>query len=183
MNQPSLAPQQLKRALQCAVACDALLTSDPLLRTFTWEKNWIDGVDLAMYYSGGGDSAMVFFPASGQVLIKGFDHESEVSPHARDVYAVWPRMYDDVPAALMACLADERAEQDEVTFVYWSEDGVQWCQGRADIPEDMDDGSDWLLDMLQMDADDFIDWGRDYFGAKFDDVGADAVRRVFSQQA
>ena len=181
MNQPTLTPQQLKRAMQCAVQCDALLTSDPLLRTFTWEENWIDGVDMAMYCSGGGDNAMVFFGVDGQVLIKGFDHESQVSAHARDVYAVWPRMYDDVPAALMACLADERAEQDDVTFVLWSEDGVQWCQGRAAISEGMDDGSEWLLDMLQMDAQGFIDWGRDYFGAKFDDVACEAVRRVFSQ--
>ena len=99
---------------------------------------------MAKYDNGGGDHVFVFFTENGQAIIKGFDHESGVSPHARDEYGIWPGVYDGVPPALLHLIEDDSVEYEEVTFCCWSIDGKTWESGSADIPDDLDDGSGWL---------------------------------------
>ena len=136
---------------------------------------------MAKYDNGGGDHVIAFFRSSGQALVKGFDHESEVSPHAREQYVVWPGMYEGLPSELLSVIQDEAAEYDDVTFCCWSSDGTDWTTGNANVPEGIDDGSTWLLDMVQMDANKFIDWARSYYEAGFDVIGEEGVFAAFEK--
>lgn len=179
MNTPTLSPDQVQRAMHAAARCDATVTAQDWLRAHRYHENWSGGMSMAQYDNGAGDHVIAFFAPDGRALIKGFDHESEVSPHAREQYAIWPGIYDGVPSEFLSLLQDEAAEYDHVTFCCWSEDGQTWKTGSALIPEEMDDGSDWLLDMVQMDADAFIDWATYYYGANFDLIGADGVVAAF----
>jgi len=144
-----------------------------------YEPNWSDGVAMAKFDNGAGDHVFAFFTEDGQAIIKGFDHESDVSPHARDVYAVWPGMYEGIPAKLMALIQDENIEHEDVTFACWSVDGKTWQSGSAVISDTIDDGSGWLLAMMQMDAEKFIDWARSYYEEDFEQIGVDGVKKEF----
>lgn len=183
MKIPTLPPVQLQAAMQSAARCDMLLASEEWLRCFSYDANWADGIAMAKFDNGGGDHVFAFFAADGRVIIKGFDHESEVSPHAREEYGVWPGIYSGMPAELTRVLQDEAVEHEDVTFCCWSEDGVSWTTGNAQIPEGMDDGAEWLLDMVQMDASDFIDWAKSYYEDEFDTVGEEALFAEFSAHA
>jgi hypothetical protein len=163
MRIPNLIPSRLQSALQSAARCDAAITSEEWLRAFWYEENWADEVVMAKYDNGGGDHVIAFFTMDGKTVIKGFDHESEVSPHAREEYAIWPGIYDGMPPELLKLVQDETAEYEHVTFCCWSVDGKTWKTGTALIPADIDDGSDWFLSMVQMNAEEFIEWAKDYY--------------------
>ncbi|KUM80987.1 hypothetical protein AQI70_03055 [Streptomyces curacoi] len=53
--------------------------------------------------SGSGDEFDVVFSLAG-AYIRGFDHESPMSPNAEDV--VWPGVLDSVPGAFHAQIAE-----------------------------------------------------------------------------
>lgn len=180
MNIPKLSRIELQHALQCAANCDATVTSEDWLRAFWYEENWSNGTTMAKYDNGGGDHVFVFFTKDGRTLIKGFDHESAVSPHAREEYGIWPGMYDGLPSDLFELLKDDAIEHEEVTFCCWSVDGKTWKTGSTLISEGIDDGSAWLLRMIQMNADEFIEWGKSYYEDGFDRLGAAGVIRSFN---
>jgi hypothetical protein len=183
MKMPGLSPARLRHALQCAAKCDAIAMSEDWSRTFWYHENWADGIAMAKYDNGGGDHVIVLFTSDGKALIKGFDHESEASPYAREAYATWPGMYDGMPPAFSALLRDEAVEHVDATFCCWSADGETWQTGTAVIPDDIDDGSTWLLDMVQMNAEDFIGWAKDYYGDEFDVLGESRVVAIFKDGA
>ena len=181
MTLPNLSPPRLLQAWQCAARCDAAITSEDWLRAFRYAPHWADGVAMARYDNGAGDHVVGFFGADGKVVLKGFDHESAVSPHAREEYGVWPGLYDGLPQDLLRLLQDEAVECEHVTFCCWSVDGLSWQSGKAVIPDDIDDGSAWLLRMVQMDAQAFIEWGKSYYEDSFARLGESGVRAEFNK--
>lgn len=181
MKLPTLSPSPLQRAWQCAARCDAKLTSEDWLRAFWYEPDWLDGIAMAKYDNGAGDHVFGFFGAGGKTVLKGFDHESGVSPHAREEYGIWPGLYDGLPPELWRWLQDEAVEHEHVTFCCWSVDGLSWQTGHPVIPDDIDDGSSWLLGMVQMDAEAFIDSGKSYYGESFERIGESGVRAEFNK--
>lgn len=180
MNIPKLSPIELRHALRSAACCDAIITSEDWLRAFWYDENWSDGTAMAKYDNGAGDHVFVFFTQDGKALIKGFDHESEVSPYACEEYAIWPGMYDGLPSDLLDLLKDDAVEHEDVTFCFWSIDGKAWETGTALIPAGVDDGSAWLLSMVQMNAVEFIEWGKSYYEDGFDLLGVAGVIDSFN---
>lgn len=181
MSTPTLPPPQLRLALQCAARCDAALVSEDWLRSFWYDENWSDGVTMAKYDNGSGDHVFALFMADGKALIKGFDHESEVSPYARDEYGIWPGMYEGLPPELLHLVQDAAVEYEHVTFCHWSVDGRTWQTGNAQIPEGIDDGSAWLLDMIQMNAAEFVEWAKSYYDEDFDVLGESGIVAEFGK--
>jgi hypothetical protein len=181
MNTPTLSPAQLQHAMQCAARCDATVISKDWLRAFWYEENWSDGISMGKYDNGAGDHVIAFFTSDGKAVIKGFDHESPVSPHAREQYAIWPGMYEGIPPELMSLLHDEAVEHEDVTFCCWSMDGRHWMTGSVQIPNDINDGSTWLLGMVQMDAPALIEWATSYYEDDFHLIGEDGVFAQFGQ--
>ncbi len=137
---------------------------------------------MAKYDNGGGDHVFVFFTSDGKTLIKGFDHESEVSPHAREEYGVWPGIYDGLPSDLESLVQNEAIEHEDVTFCVWSLDGETWETGNAMIPEGINDGSSWLLSMVQMNATEFIEWAKSYYEDSFEIIGEEGVFKEFKSR-
>ena len=96
-------------------------------------------------------------------IIKGFDHESELSPHAQEDFEVWKGIYENVPKVLLDLLNDEAIEKDDVTFCIWQEkDQNQWQKCNVEIPEGCDDGSDYMLSRIYS-LEDYLEWARDYW--------------------
>ena len=160
------APADVMHAIKCGAILDAMMSKEQWLRCYEYHPAWSEGVVMGKYDSGGGDHFFLFFCSSGTIL-KGFDHESGVSPHAQDTFQVWPGIYDGAPEALMMEVHDPAVEHEDVTFCIW-DTGDQWRQGSAQIPDDEDDGSSRLLDMIHSDASSYIEWAGDYYGKDLD---------------
>lgn len=121
---------------------------------------------VAVYHidNGGGDHLFLVFTPDGCIL-KGFDHESPLSAHAREEYAIWPGIYDDTPPALLAVLDDPMFEREDVTFCLWQSTGEgQWRQG--DVENSNEDGCDFLLVYLNGTAESYREWAESYYDAK-----------------
>lgn len=170
-------PLILKKRLLALAALDIIVCDEEWLRYHSFDTNWTQELSLAKVDNGSGDHLFVVFGSQG-VILKGFDHESALSPHAGDVYEVWPGIYDQVPDSLMAYLQDPALEHDVVTFCIWraSNEG-QWQQGEVQIPQGADDGSRWLLGTINKSPEDYVEWAEGYYDLSFD---VETVKQIFA---
>ncbi|WP_223243092.1 hypothetical protein [Streptomyces sp. CBMA123] len=91
------APAELRAHLRALAVLDQAICRDPRFSRYSFSTTW--GTEAALMDSGSGDDFSVLFTPAG-VLVRGFDHESEMSPYATDDEQVRPGVIDEVPAAL-----------------------------------------------------------------------------------
>ncbi|WP_406454331.1 hypothetical protein OG782_24425 [Streptomyces sp. NBC_00876] len=149
-------PAGLRVHVRALAVLDAAIGDDPRFSLYTFDATWGPGEEAALMENGSGDDFSVLFTPAG-VLIRGFDHESRMSPYGTDDEQVWPGVIDDVPASLRPLL-DEPAFRDEgidaprVTACLWRETGdTTWRTGSAiDFPPGNEDpdGSGFLFHLL-----------------------------------
>ncbi|MEV6107545.1 hypothetical protein AB0M28_23005 [Streptomyces sp. NPDC051940] len=149
-------PDRLRADLRALAVLDAVIGGDPRFCEYTFDPAWGPGEEAALMNNGSGDDFSVQFTPAG-VLIRGFDHESAMSPYGTDDEQVWPGVIDEVPAALRPLL-DEPSFYDEgidalrVTACLWRETGdTAWRTGSAiTFPADTEDpdGSGFLFRLL-----------------------------------
>ncbi|MFI6646129.1 hypothetical protein ACIBI8_00710 [Streptomyces sp. NPDC050529] len=145
------------RAHLCALAVlEAAIADDPQFCHYAFDATWGPGEEAALMDNGSGDDFSVLFTPAG-VLIRGFDHESRMSPYATDDGQVWDGVIDEVPAALRPLLdepafCDEDIDAPRVTACLWRETGdTVWRTGSAIAfpPGSEDpDGSGLLFQLL-----------------------------------
>ncbi|MET7568223.1 hypothetical protein ABZT04_06920 [Streptomyces sp. NPDC005492] len=179
-------PAELRVHLRALAALDSAVGDDPQFCEYTFDPDWGPDEEAALMDNGSGDDFSVLFTPVG-VLIRGFDHESAMSPYGTEDEEVWPGVLDDVPAALRPLL-DEPAFRDEgidaprVTFCLWRETGdTAWRTGSAiDFPVGSEDpdGTEYLLHLL-------TDRSPETVQAHFEDyyerpVPLDAIRHVLT---
>jgi hypothetical protein len=133
--------------------------------------------------NGAGDEYSIVFSPAG-VYVRGFDHESPMSPYAED--GPWPGVLDEVPEVFRRYV-EEPAFSDEdgmplVTACMWQETGDDgWTAGTIDFPEsatENPDGARYLFQLLvDRSPEAFQRWAEDYYEVPVD---LEAVRHVFS---
>ncbi len=164
-------PETLRRQMILLAVLDIICCEEEWLRVHRYDPDFQPGVQLGIIENGAGDHLYVLFTADGCVM-KGFDHESPLSPHAQDEYEVWPGMYEGLPGDLQAALhsSGDTLEAEDVTFCLWQENGNPvWMCGewgeldRLDNKEAESGGADFLLGYLHETPDDYIEWASDYF--------------------
>ncbi|WP_188068417.1 hypothetical protein [Brevibacillus brevis] len=174
---PFLEPEVLKQRLLILSALDIVLCDEEWLRRYQIDPQWDENTTFARMNNGSGDDLYILFTPEG-VIVKGFDHESEMSPHAREEYEVWPGIYEQVPPALLHRLDDEALTKEEVTFCLWRESADHvWKTGEVHNPHGLDDGSDFLLGMIYDIPEDYVEWAEDYYEVK---VPLDVIGYVFT---
>lgn len=129
-------PIQLRVHLRALAVLDATISEDAQSCCYTFDADWAPGEEAALMANGSGDDFSVVFTAAG-VLIRGFDHESKMSPYGTEDEQVWPGVIDEVPLALRPIL-DEPAFHEEgidaprVTTCLWQATGdTAWRTGSA----------------------------------------------------
>jgi hypothetical protein len=117
-------------------------------RYFAFDAAFAPGERVARANSATGDGWLIWFAPQG-VVIRGFDHESPVSPWARDPVAPWPGLFDGLPDKLRHGPRLEVGWVESVTFcLWWDVADPGWRAGVVAQPdaEDADpDGSGSLL--------------------------------------
>ncbi|GIP22239.1 hypothetical protein [Paenibacillus sp. J22TS3] len=156
-------PESLKKLMIAQAALNTILCETEWLRYHSFVQEWDEGVCMAKIHNGAGDHLIMLFSAIGSIM-KGFDHESQLSPHAQDEYEVWPGIYDDVPSGLLSLLEHEDIEKEDVTFCIWRKNSdSSWQKGEVEMPEGADDGSAFLIGAIYQTPEEFVQFAKDYY--------------------
>ena len=170
-------PDVLKQRLMILAALDLILCEEDWLRYHRFDSHWSPNVSLATIDNGAGDDLFILFAPEG-VIMKGFDHESGLSPHAQKDQEVFPGIYDQVPKSLLALLDDEAFEKEYVTFCIWRESGdANWRMGDVKIPEGEEDGSVFLLGTIFDTAEIYVDWAQYYYDML---ISIEVVQQIYN---
>lgn len=173
---PSIAA--LGRQMQSLALLDAILEAEWQYRYFSFDAKWSKTEQMGSMRNGSGDDLFALFDSSG-CFLRGFDHESVMSPWRSRHKKVWPGVLDHVPSEMSAALNEPAFHMEDTTFCIWRlGDDPNWRVGRVDFPEGDDpDGSEWMLSLVAGSPLDYQTFAADYFEV---DVPLEPVKEIFA---
>ncbi|MBO2458345.1 hypothetical protein [Actinomadura violacea] len=152
----TLPPIATGRALSQSIAVlDAVLSPDGYA-TYTFDRRWGPDQELASMSNGSGDEYSIAFTATG-AFVRGFSHESTMSPYGDDDYRPWPGLVESVPAEFAEQVTEPAFSHEghsgpffTATVCLWRRhEDPCWQVGDIAFPAEEDpDGSAWLFDLL-----------------------------------
>lgn len=164
-------PELMKLRLRTFAMLDAILAPD--MRSFEWHPRWGRRESMGAFKDGEGNAFYAWFSPRGAV-VRGFDHESVMSPFRRDPPTPWPGIWDGLPAALASVIREPAFVPEEITFAAWNV-GRGWSCGSVKPPPRAAgaggragadaDGAKGLLGCF---AKDFARWAAGHYGARLD---------------
>ena len=135
---------------------------------------------MASMRDGSGDGYFILFNSAGAIM-KGFAHESPMSPWSNQPERVWPGVLDGVPAEFAEFLTEPAFSIEETTFCIWrrNEDAL-WQTGEIQYPDEPDpDGSNDLLFALDGDPETYKEFAESYYECSID---LSAVKCIYEHQ-
>ena len=178
--EPMPSPENLERTLQAFAMLDAIICPGWEDRYHSFNIKWDKTTRMASMNNGSGDTYFVTFSSAG-VFIKGFDHESSMSPHANDSGSVWPGVLEEVPSAFVRFLNEPAFEMDDMTFCIWNlATDPGWRVGKINFPAHKGndpDGSSNLLQLFEGKPKLYRTWAEDYFEVE---LPLKSVQKVFA---
>jgi hypothetical protein len=134
---------------------DAVLSPEWQYRWYSFDSRWAPGEEMASMRNGSGDAYSIIFCDAG-AFIRGFDHESPMSPYRVTPPTLWPGLIDDVPDAFAACVAEPAFGLPGLgllaaTVCLWREvSDDRWHAGELEFPAGSDDpaSSRWMFALL-----------------------------------
>jgi len=171
---------QLKSLTQSLAMLDAILSPEWEYRHYSFNAHWNLGEALASMRDGSGDEWFALFTPDG-AIVKGFAHESPMSPYAKNSPAVWDGILDDVPLVFAGFLDEPAFSLSNTTFCVWCTcDETAWQRGNIKFPEGKDpDGSGDLLAILDGDPQTYQAWAECYFERP---ISLSAAIRIYEHQ-
>ena len=171
--------ESLRKRMQQMAALTAVVGIEFGLPPYEFHPRWAEGEQMGAYKNGAGDELFVHFTPAG-CFIKGFAHESEMTPYRTDPPTPWPGLFDDVPSQFASSLQEPAFDIPATTFLVWRlATDTQWNIGPIKFPEHFGDGSQELLGKLVMSAEDFTEWLCENYEAE---VEVEVVAAVFKHQ-
>jgi hypothetical protein len=172
-------PTTLEKLTQSIAMLEAIVSPEWEYRYFSFNRRWDEskGERMASMRNGSGDEYFLVFSPSGAFL-KGFDHESIMSPWTKEPRAVWPGVLDHVPAQFAHSVAEPAFSMGDTTFCIWRISSDQtWQRGLVSFPDGDDpDGSRSLLWMLDGLPETYVRFASDYYEAA---LNLDLVRKIY----
>ena len=148
---PSWLPntEVLIRRCQSLAMLDAIISPEWESRYYSFNSKWDTEEMMASMHNGQGDDYFILFNTAG-AIIKGFDHESPMSPFANEPQQIWSGILDEVPSVFDGFLKEPAFSLEHTTFCLWHlKDEPSWKIGSISYPDDSDpDGSSYLLSGL-----------------------------------
>jgi hypothetical protein len=171
----------LMKLTQSLAMLDAIMMPEWQYRYYSFNSMWDTGERMASMTNGSGDEWFCLFSAAGAAL-KGFDHESEMSPWANDDQAVWKGVLDHLPTVFSRFLNEPAFSMQDTTFCIWrTNQDANWRTGTIEFPEDADDpdGSKGLLSILDGNPETYKKWSEEYYERP---VSLSAVQRLYAHE-
>ena len=167
--------------MQSLAMLDAILCPEWQYHYFSFNSRWAPGAQMGSMRNGQGDHYFALFNSVG-CWLKGFDHESAMTPFATNPPKVAPGVLDGVPPEFADCLNEPAFVLDETTFCIWRRYGdAAWQRGPVSLDSDDQDpdGSAGLLQYLDANPQTYRSWAQDYYER---DVSPTAVQSVYAHQ-
>ncbi|WP_018563684.1 hypothetical protein [Streptomyces sp. BoleA5] len=177
---PSIA--ELRDHCRALAMLDAILSPEWEMRYHSFDAAWDTGEEMASLRNGSGDEYAIVFSGAG-AFVRGFDHESPMSPYGPGGSKPWPGVVDEVPEVFRPYV-EEPAFCDEdgvpvATVCLWRGAGDDaWRHGPVDLPADREDadGASYLFELLtDRSPEAFRAFAEDYYEVPVD---LDAVRHI-----
>ncbi len=156
--------EDLRHFTQSLAMLDAIIQREWEGRYYSFNSRWDQKQQMASMRNGEGDSWFCVFAPFGAFL-KGFDHESKMSPRNNGFGKIWPGVLDDVPGVFKSFLTEPAFSMGETTFCVWrtSVDTV-WHKGSISYPTGKDpDGSARLLSLFDANPNTYRNWAEEYY--------------------
>ena len=136
----------MRRLTQSLAMLDAIMSPEWEYRYYSFNSKWDEREMMASMSNGSGDGYFILFDSHGGIM-KGFDHESAMSPWSAEDEKLWPGIFDEVPDEFQSFLSEPAFSIHETTFCVWRRYlDSSWQVGRIDYPDEDDpDGSEWML--------------------------------------
>jgi hypothetical protein len=141
--------EELRRLVQSLAVLDAILSPEWEFRYYSFDAHWNAAQQMGSMRDGSGDGFFALFSPAG-CFLKGFAHESPMSPYASEPPAVWPGILEGVPEEFADGLREPAFKMEETTFCVWRRRGSDaWSHGPVRFPGGADpDGSGEVLSLL-----------------------------------
>lgn len=142
---------------------------------------WESGEFVFSMRNGSGDEMFVVF-VNGDVLVKGFAHESDYTPYRSYPPEVLPGILENVPNELAYLLSEPALTFSDTTFCFWWQGTGEkkWTYGRKPrLDQKFIDGSDELLQILDGNPQTYHQWAIDYYEEQ---IPFDAVEQIYDYQ-
>jgi hypothetical protein len=173
----------LGRICRSLAMLDAILSPEWDYRYFSFNSKWDEALNERMgsMRNGSGDEYFILFSLAGDIM-KGFAHESVMSPWTREEGKVWPGLLDSVPAEFSSFLSEPAFNMKDATFCIWRKlSDSEWKHGPIAFPNGDDpDGSAHLLWALDGNSAEYVQFAKDYFEVH---VPITSVNSVFGHEA
>jgi hypothetical protein len=170
----------LKALMQSLAMLDSILMNDWEYRYYSFDSHWNENRTVASMRNGAGDELFAMFTPLGAIL-KGFDHESAMSPYRVNPPNVWRGVLDKVPSAFAEFLSEPAFSPLDTTFCIWRmHDDSIWQRGNIGYPDEKDpDGSESLLAMLDGKPKTYQIWAEEYYNRA---INLAAVKQLYEHQ-
>ena len=113
---------ELRRLMQSLAMLDALMEEQWEYRYFSLNSRWSDTEQMGSMRNGSGDDLFAVFDCHG-CFLRGFDHESTMSPWKQPTRRVWKGVLDEVPLVFAASLNEPAFHMEDTTFCIWRRNG------------------------------------------------------------
>lgn len=170
--------RSLQSLLQSLAVLDAIMSPDDWdTRYFSFNAKWGRGEQMGSMRNGSGDEFFAYFNRHG-CFLKGFAHESPMSPYLEDPPSIWQGLLDDVPSVFAGALSEPAFSMSDVTFCIWQlHDDKVWSTGKLKFPRSADpDGSRYLLGFLDGEPKTYKKFAEDYYETE---LPAKSIRHIY----
>jgi hypothetical protein len=148
------APSLLKAVSKSLAVLDMIMAPNRESRYYSYHVTWRPGEDLVSMQNGSGDQYSIVFLADGAAYVRGFDHESPMSPWGNDG-ELWPGLIDGMPERFLKYVYEPAFGCygiAEMTVCLWTESGAagSWEHGSILPPGGPGDrsGAGWLFELV-----------------------------------
>ncbi|ONH32502.1 hypothetical protein [Pseudofrankia asymbiotica] len=162
---------------------EAIVCPEWEFRYYSFDASWAPAKEMASMRDGSGDAYSIVFGPAG-AFIRGFDHESPMSPVV--VGGLWPGLVDTVPEVFQAHVDEPAFSFDgrlEATFVLWRQHhDDHWRTGTMELPphaghRESPDGAELLTILCDPGPNIYLAFAADYYEVALDTV---AVSRLWT---
>lgn len=173
--------EDLRRLTQSLAMLDAIMSPEWEFRYYSFNSKWDEGEMMASMRNGSGDEYFILFDSHGAIM-KGFDHESAMSPwSAEEEEKLWPGIFDDVPDEFQSFLSEPAFSIQETTFCIWRRYiDPSWQVGTINYPDKDDpDGSQYMLSILDGRPSTYKEFAEAYYEKPLD---LDAIEQIYRHE-
>ena len=156
--------KELEKISQAIAMLDAILSPEWESRYYSFNAKWGEKERMASMRNGAGDDYFILFDEVG-AIIKGFAHESPMTPYLNERKEIWPGVLTNVPKEFSSFLSEPAFSLEDTTFCIWRKHtDLFWQRGNIIFPEGEDpDGSEDLLFILDSNPLTYKCWAEDYY--------------------